>query len=357
MPETAMREATGPSVWTGADLAADDRWRIALGEAEQAALLAGLAAVQGRGLHLPQVEAADFPLDAALQALVSRIRHDLRDGRGFVLLSGFPVEGRSLDEIRLMYWGLSQHLGTCISQDPRAALVADVMDRGQGRKKLTRGYGSKRFTPLHVDLGDVVGLLCIRQAEGGAPSLLASSGAVYNAFLREHPELVPQLLEGFAWDRFGEQSAWEPPVSPERIPVFSWSGEQLSCRYNRNWMISAFLREGRTLSNSETLLFDFFDKAANDLRLEIPLGPGEVYFANNYTVLHGRLEYAEDDAMAYFDKRHLLRIWIQIEGLRDVADRRVRYGIGTHGHIGWTASELLARKHLDPQSRREILRS
>lgn len=354
MTPRTERQAGGPAVWTGAELARDPGWRVLLGSAERDGLLAGLAAVQGKGLHLPQVTADDFPLDAALQALAGRIRADVRDGRGFILLSGFPVEGRSLDEIRLMYWGLSQHLGTCISQDPRAALVADVMDRGQGRKKLTRGYGSKRFTPLHVDLGDVVGLLCIRQAAGGAATTLASSGTVYNAFLRDHPALLPQLEAGFRWDRFGEQSPWEPPVSPQAIPVFSWAGDQLSCRYNRTWMVSAFIREGRSLSNSETLLFDYFDKVAQENCLEVPLGPGEVYFANNYTVLHGRAEYDEDDEMSYFDKRHLLRIWIQMEGLRQIDDPRVRYGIGTHGHIGWTAGELMQRRHLDPGSRRAI---
>ena len=355
MKETAVRRAEGPSVWTGADLAHEPSWRIELGQSEYDGLLAGLAAVQGRGLHLPQVTAEDFPLDPSLRMLVSRLRGDLRDGRGFTLLTGFPVEGRSLDEVRLMYWGLSQHIGTCISQDPRAALVADVMDRGQGRKKLTRGYGSKRFTPLHVDLGDVVGLLCIRQAAGGAPTTLASSGTVYNAFVRDHPELLPQLEAGFRWDRFGEESPWEPPISPEAIPVFSWSGGQLSCRYNRNWMVSAFIREGRTLSNSETLLFDYFDKVAQESCVEIALGPGDVYFANNYTVLHGRAQYEEEDEMSYFDKRHLLRIWLQIEGLRTVEDPRVRYGIGTHGHIGWTAGELMMRRHLDPGNRRAIL--
>src|SRR5262245_40598076 len=110
MTEALPNRATGPSVWTGEELSRASNWKVDLGSTEREALLAGLAAVQAKGLHLPQVEAADFPLDPSLQMLVSRIRGDLQDGRGFTFLRGFPVEGRSLDEIRLMYWGFSQHL-------------------------------------------------------------------------------------------------------------------------------------------------------------------------------------------------------------------------------------------------------
>ena len=103
-----VRDATA---WRGDDLRDDPSWRVAIGERERDAMLAGLKAVQARGLWFHQMEAADFPLDESLSALVARIRHDTRDGRGFVLLDGFPLRNLSIDEIRLIYWGLALHVG------------------------------------------------------------------------------------------------------------------------------------------------------------------------------------------------------------------------------------------------------
>lgn len=347
-----VRDATA---WRGDDLGDDPSWRVAIGEREREAMLAGLKAVQSKGLWFHQMEAADFPLDDSLRALVARIRHDVRDGRGFVLLEGFPLRNLSIDEIRLVYWGLSLHLGTCVSQDGRAALVADVWDRGQKKAPLTRAYGSKRESKLHVDLADVVGLLCVRQAKGGAPTTLASSTTVYNAFLEKHPELVPMLYEGFHWDRFSEHAAWEKPMSVAKIPVFSYAGGQLSCRYNRSWISGAFARLEKTMSNAEQVLFDFFDQAAEENRLEIDLQPGQLYFASNYTVLHGRAAY-EEETEDFGEKRHLLRTWLNMPGFRAFADEAtVRYGLSSHGNIGWTGAELLARKHLEPGHRRSFV--
>ena len=343
------------SVWRGIDLTNDPSWQVSLGTAEIDSLQAGLKAVQAKGLCLQQMEAGDFPLDASLQALVARIRHDVKEGRGFILLNGFPLKGLSIDEVRLIYWGLSLHLGTGLSQDARAALVADVWDRGQKKEPLTRAYGSKRKSSLHVDLTDVVGLLCVRQAKGGAPTTLASSMTVYNEFLREHPELLPMLYEGFHWDFFGEHAAWDQPMTQKKIPVFSYAKGQLSCRYNRNWILGAFARMDKKLSNVETMLLDFFDRVAEEKRLEIDLQPGQLYFASNYTILHGRASY-EEESEDLGEKRHLLRVWLNMPAVRAFADESTtRYGLISHGNLGWTGSELIVRKHLSSEARRTFV--
>ncbi|MCP5432535.1 MAG: TauD/TfdA family dioxygenase [Alphaproteobacteria bacterium] len=355
MSEMRMEPVTGPSVWTGAELENDSSWQVTLGEAERAALLAGMKTVQSKGLWLHQMRAEDFPLDDALKGLVARIRSDVRDGRGFVVLHGFPLEELSIDEIRLAYWGLSLQLGTCVSQDSRAALVADVWDRGQKPSPLVRAYGSRYKAGLHVDLADVVGLLCVRQADSDPWTTLGSSGAVYNAFLKEHAELLPMLYEGFPWDRRGESRPDENPITEMSIPIFSYADGQLSCRYNRAWILGAFARQKRELTNAETVLFDFFDEAAERTQIAFPLRPGDLYFASNYTVLHGRAGY-DAEAPDLSQKRHLLRVWLNMPGMRRFADpASTRYGLLQHGNLGWTGAELLARKHLEPMARRDFL--
>jgi hypothetical protein len=143
------------------------------------------------------------------------------------------------------------------------------------------------------------------------------------------------LLRRLLLDRFSEQSDWESPIT-SRIPIFSAAGGQLSCRYNRNWITGATVRMNRPLSAEETAMFDFFDDAARANALSLRLDPGDMYFASNYTVLHGKAAH-EDEPDLEDVKRLLLRVWINIPGFRQFADEAtVRYGLTSHGNIGWT---------------------
>ena len=354
MTEIMNTPVTDATAW-GGEIQDDPSWRVHLGAAEQAALTDGLKAVQAKGLSVPLMRAEDFPIGEALRPVLDRIGHDTKDGRGFVLLHGFPIEGFTVDEIRMMYWGISLHLGTCISQDGRGSLVADVMDRNQVKTPLTRAYGSKRESKLHVDLADVVGLLCVRQSAMGGMTTLASSMTVFNQFLAKHPEFLPMLFEGFQWDRFGEHGKGEAASSPQPIPIFSAAGGQLSCRYNRSWITGSFARANRTMTNAETAMFEFFDEVAERNRIEFTLQPGDVYFASNYTVLHGKTAQEEPSAEETA-KRLLLRVWYNVPGFRRFAQENVRYGLSSHGNLGWTSEEMLTRTHLVPGAERKLYR-
>ena len=82
---------TGPSVWRGADFAADDGWVHHLTAAEIDDLDRALAGVRARGLDFPHIARADFPLPT-LSPVLARVADELEDGRGFALLRGLPVE-------------------------------------------------------------------------------------------------------------------------------------------------------------------------------------------------------------------------------------------------------------------------
>lgn len=353
MTDILRQPVTDASAWRGEDLERDRSWDVSLETAHVDELKSGLAAVRERGLDISSMQKSDFPVGPALADLAARIVADCRDGRGFVVIRGFPVKGEDTDDVRLMYWGLSQQLGTCVSQDKHAALVADVMDRGQKKTPLTRAYGSKKEAKLHVDLSDVVGLLCVRQAVTSPPSILASSTTVYNDFLANHPEWLERLFEGYCWDRFGEQADWESPITA-KIPIFSHADGHLSCRYNRNWITGATVRMNRPLSDDETAMFDYFDQAARANSMSLALHPGDIYFASNYTVLHGKAAH-EDEPDIEDVKRLLLRVWINIPGFRHFADEAtVRYGLTSHGNIGWTGAELQSGHNLKAGHRRTL---
>lgn len=353
-PHPVTRLIDDPSVWSGPEIQHDTSWAVEIDDSQRAELLAGLMRVKTDGLTLNEVRPSHFPAGPGLQRLAGQIRQAVTSGRGFVLVKGFPVAGHTDDDIRLMYLGFCRHLGTCVSQDVNCSMVADVKEKGLGTDKLTRAYGSKHGTRLHVDLADVVGLLGVRQANNGALSTLASSSMVYNEFVRQHPEWLEDAYEGFYWDRYGEHKEWEEPVSPRKIPLFSFSSEgHLSTRYNRNWITAASVRRKQPFTDREAAILDFFDAMARKHALPVRMRPGDVYFASNYTVLHGREAYEENDNTPPDQRRLFLRVWVNIPDIRRFADESlVRYGLTSHGNIGWTSGELAEGKHLVPGQQR-----
>ena len=209
-----------------------------------------------------------------------------------------------------------------------------------------RGVGFPKESKLHVDLMDIVTLLCVRQAPDDPPSRVASSTAIYNRVLAERPEAMARLYEGFEWGRQDEHGDNETPASGYKVPFFSEMNGQISCQYNRNWIRNGASYKGEELPETDESLFDFIDSVADDVRFEFPFHAGDVQFCSNYTVLHGRAAHAvvpEEDR-----KRLLMRIWLDMRGFRAFSDEAtVRYGSGRHGQLGWTAEDILSgRNHI-----------
>jgi hypothetical protein len=339
MTEIYNHPITDPAAWTVADLESDRRWEITLADAEVGDLLKACASAKAQGLELAQISADNFPLPHCRRTVL-RIREELRSGRGIALLHGFPVTGYDLADVQRMYWGFCAHLGIGLTQNSDSTLIHYVTEGHLRPNQGTRGVGNPGVVSLHVDLADVVSLLCVRQPEDSPPSRLASSLTVHNMIRERAPHLLPMLYEGFPWDRQNEHDPRETPTTGYRVPVFSAAGGSVSCRYNRNWMTKAALR-GNGFSLEETALLNLFDELAAECMFEFPFNPGDIQFANNYTTLHGRAPHAP--AVSEEKTRLLMRIWTNIEDFRPFADEAIiRNGIIRHGRLGWTAAELAA---------------
>ena len=334
-----LHPITDPAAWLPADLAQDRAWDISLTQAQADELIDAQAAAARTGLPLARLGAEGFPLPG-LREVTEAIRHQLKSGHGFSLLHGFPVEGHALDEVERMYWGLCAHLGIGLTQNSDSTLIHYVTEGKLRPNQGTRGVGNPGKVSLHVDLADCVSLLCVRQPEDSPPSRLSSSLSVHNLLLERHPDALVRLYEGFAWDRQGEHGENETPTTGYRVPFYSQKDGVVSCRYNRNWITKAANRDGGFSAETEALL-DQIDALAHECRFEFPFNPGDIQFASNYTMLHGRAPHAP--AQTEETTRLLMRIWIDMEGIRPFADENiVRYGIIRHGRLGWTAPELAA---------------
>ena len=344
-----MEPITDASVWSGDDLERDQSWRYSLTSQQRVDLNRALQQVKDRGLQFAEISREDFPLPLVGETLQA-ILDELRSGRGFAVLSGCPIDGYELVDLEKLYWGFSTHLGTGVTQNCEAGLIHCITD-GKLRPQKARQLGKPTPVALHVDLSDAVSFLCVRQAPDDPHSVVSSSMMVYNEILRQHPDYLPRLYEGFIWNRI-ETYPNETPYSNFKVPAFSAAGGVVTCRFHPGWIRGGMKEAGVELTDEETEIFDFIAETAAAKSFSFPLHKGEIVFCNNYTVFHGRDGHGEIEEES--DKRVLLRIWMDLPAVRPFSDEgTVRYGAVRHGKMGWTAAELLAGKHLSPHRRRE----
>jgi hypothetical protein len=176
----------------------------------------------------PDFDRDDFPLHA-LAPRLALWADELENGRGFVLLRGLPVQRYSAAEINAAYYGLGLHLGQPVRQNPRGDLLGEVMAVGDIDDKHTRVYETNLYLPYHSDPSDVVGLLCVRQAQSGGLSSLVSVAAIYNRILAEHPEVLGLYFRHWYFAHLCEPQ-------PSLSPIFSHHLGKLSCRYLRQYI-------------------------------------------------------------------------------------------------------------------------
>lgn len=333
---------TDPSAWDRATMEADTSWIVPLQPQHIAAIDRALAGVKARGLAMAEVTAQDFPLPE-WQGLLAEMRAQIATGRGLVLLRGLPVDRYTDDEARLVFWGVGAHLGDGVTQNAAAELMADVVDRGLAFRGDNRAYQVNAELSMHCDNSDIVALMCLRQAKAGGETMLSSTMAVYNRILAQHPEYLPLLYSGFVYDRKGEEGPGEPPVS-QKLPVYHAAADgTLSCRYARSYIRRAEERTGTRLSPLEREALDFLDATAQDpaLMLEFHLQPGDMEFASNYLVFHARRAF--QDHAEPGRGRHMLRLWLQDDGLRRIEDDMLRFGFTRFGNHGRTARQMAGR--------------
>ena len=348
MTDIRTDPVTDRSAWHRRDVEADRSWEHELTAPHHQELAQALAAIGDAPMAQMDVNAFQRP---ALTELMGRVSQELQQGRGFALLHGFPVESYDEADVERLYWGLASHIGTAVTQNSAGTLVHYVTDGRRRPEQGSRGVGRPGPVGLHIDLTDCASLLCARQAPDDPPSRLASAMHVYNEILHRRPDALPRLYEGFEWDRQDEHGEGESPTSGYPVPVFSQRDGVVSCRYNRGWIGKARQRLEQPLTHEETQIFDLMGEISAASCLEFPFHTGDIQFANNFTVLHGRAgheEVPDEDR-----KRVLLRLWLDFPECRPVLDEAlIRYGLVRHGQLGWTAQDLLAQKHLQPRARR-----
>jgi hypothetical protein len=335
---------TGRSAWVGADLAKrPDDWTYRLSPTETAEIEAATAKVLGR--DIATIARADFPLPA-LGPVLDRLRDEVLNGRGFVLLRGLPVEDRPIEDSATAYWGIGTYFGNARSQNAKGHVLGHVRDLGLSSKDPNvRIYQTTERQNFHTDSCDIVSLLCLKTAKSGGLSSLTSSMSVYNVMARRHPDLAWRLFQPMPTDRRGEVPEGRRPWF--ETPIYNDHLNLLSAIYAPHYVRSSQrFPDAPRLSAEDVAALDCFDTLAEDaeLRLDMEFQPGDMQFVHNHTVLHDRTAF--EDWPEPERKRHLLRLWLAAPGARPLPSAYAeRYGsveIGNRGGIVCKGTRLHA---------------
>lgn len=313
-----------PNAWTTESVRSKADMAYTLSKEELSALDTALNEVKSRGLAVEEVTAGDFPL-GGLEKVVAGWIQEIDYGKGLVFLQGIPVARYTKDDCALIFWGIGAHMGEAQSQSLAGDRLGHVVNLG-GDNPRYRAYQNSTELALHTDATDIVGMMCLVPAREGGLSGYAGAAAIYNELLDHHPDVLPILCEGFHYHLFGEHAPGESPVTEEKTPVFSEKDGCLSISYLRSYIEMAFAHMGKEKTAAESEALDTLDQVAHGPKCfrQFMLSPGDMLFFSNYTVLHNRTAFVDDDDLD--KRRHLLRLWLRAHDPRPLIENISAFG-------------------------------
>ena len=279
--------------------------------AEVAEIDVALAHQRGLGpVDFPDLDTQKFPLPN-LGAFFREQLHELRFGRGFLLLRGLPRERYSADDMARIYFGLGAHLGQATPQSWQGELLGHVMDVAD-LQDAVRGYNAGGGQRMHCDNCDIVGLMCLREAASGGASRISSAIAVHNHMAAHHAALLQTLYDGFTFRRTERDAQYGTGVAVRPISVFERRGDEVTCYISSDYPKRAVAAGDAALSDRQQAALDtFFELAGSpDFFLDMDIGEGDIQFLNNRLLVHGRTDYRDHAEIAR--RRHMLRLWLRV---------------------------------------------
>jgi hypothetical protein len=307
LPSEAMEPLVDPAAWVPEDLQDVDQWSYHISERDTAELVAAVKAVRRARISLVDITRAGFPLDAFGDVLKD-VRQELMEGRGMVMLRGFPLDAFDREGAAIGYIGLGAHIGKMISQNSEGHLLGHVKDLGGDYSDpMTRGYISRAEMKFHADSCDYVSLLCRSAAKSGGASRVASSVTIYNRMLKERPDLCKVLTEDFYWTRHGEVNPGEDPWRKNPVFIFDRG-------YFLGRGVSTFITKAQGLPGvppftpAQTEAMAYWRQLVEECAFDLDFRVGDIQLLCNHVTVHSRRgfeDWPEPDR-----KRHLMRLWL-----------------------------------------------
>jgi alpha-ketoglutarate-dependent taurine dioxygenase len=264
-----------------------------------------LVALSRNNFELPQLA----PKLASLQT-------ELEEGCGAILIKGCDIERFSADASQRMFYGLTTHLGTAVSQSSGGDIVFNVRDEGyKTADAKTRGPNTSKRLSFHTDRCDVIAFLCLQQAITGGENQLVSSVAVYNQILSERPDLLQILSQPFYYKRHNVDAGNADAYCQQ--PIFSFCEGRFASAFLRVLVDRAYAdRNTPEMTAPQKEALDFVEEvcARQTMHVEFRQEPGDILLLNNWITYHRRNAFQDHKNIA--QRRHLLRIWLAMPNSR-----------------------------------------
>ncbi len=332
MNNRELQVLEGPDAWLGSELEKDDRWQQHFDDADLREIDAAVSVLRDNGQDWSSMTSkADFPLPVLTKKL-SRVAAELEHGCGLVNIKGLPVDQYDDADLNRICYGIGLNLGTPIYQNYSGELLRDITDELQDTDAVNNNrlfakdgsvfHSSRARTasnaPLrfHTDRADVVGLLCVRQAEKGGLSQLASSVQVHNEIVCRRPDLARLLYEKIHRSRHGEEKNGSQMTYG--IPVFGVRNGKFTSHYSRTYVEAAQeLDNVPRMSDNQWEALDLLAEVAKEICMEMRLEPGDIQLLNNHVIYHARSSYKDGT-----NQRCLKRIWLSMPNSRALPEEQ-----------------------------------
>lgn len=315
-----------PAAWRGEELQSrPEQWLYTLNEVEIETLVAAATLMVQSSAPLDTTLRDDYPLPG-LSAALHNWRHRIDRGHGMVLVRGLPVRDIGKDAAAAAFWLVGLHLGEPTVQNAERQTLVDIRDTGASSSDHNvRLYKTRAELSFHTDGADIIGLLCLRGSKSGGVSRICSSAEVYNQIVTRRPDLAPLLEVDYHHHAHGQFGATGPKTFV--YPIVS-----LSDGIFRMLLLLWYIRNAAedfpdiaALSDAQIELLDLLEQIPFEpgVALDMHFQEGDMQFLKNSVVLHARTDYEDwDDAD---EKRHLLRLWLNVREFAD-GDDRLRHG-------------------------------
>ncbi|RFU32043.1 hypothetical protein B7463_g4338, partial [Scytalidium lignicola] len=310
------KEIIGETVWKAEDYKNNpERWVHALSPEEVAELSDVSDKFIADNIPLTGISKDNFKLPK-LSTLLTAIRSEILNGKGFILFKGFPVQKWGNHKSAVAYMGLGTYLGYFVSQNSRGHVLGHVKDLGEDSTQIdkVRIYRTNARQFFHADDSDIVGLLCIARALEGGESDLVSSHHVWNTLQKERPDVAETLTKPiWYFDRKGEESVGDEPYI--RTSIFyleTGPNPRVYSKWDPYYVksLDRFMSKGviPPLSPEQLEAITVLEQTCQRLSLHMILEIGDIQFLSNEHVLHARTAYKDYAPPA--PRRHLMRLWL-----------------------------------------------
>lgn len=312
LPTRFPKSIISPTAWTAADFENDsnrERYTLALDADQIEEIEQACRHFNASGIPLQNLSQESFPLPA-LGDKLKALATELTSGVGFFHIRGLDPQRYSNRMNVVLYLGISSYIGKKRGrQDELGNMLLHLTDLGSAAAPESERQApySNVGQPFHTDIGDIIGLYSLGEAECGGESQLAPSSTVYNEIAKTRPDII-RLLSSPSWvfDRFGQS-----PSHTVRSILYSMLDGKVMFSFsmrplvgNRSSPRSCGIPD---LSKSQIEAINMVQSVAERHALSMKLKPGDLLFWNNMALLHSRAGFTDSSDR----KRHLLRLWLR----------------------------------------------